>query len=723
MVAGCSRAGPSLDLLEVAPGALQDATVAGQPRDWVLGQTGLRQRLRDVVRATLPAGPPSRLVFRLDVPRGARLSLACGIAPQHHSDPGVEFSVKIRRGGRESVAWTALLNPISEPTHRGWVPAEIDLSPHTGERVEVVLETTGYEETGDPLGAFWATPTLVAPNASVPLVIVYLVDSLRADHTTPYGYRRDTTPRLADFARDAVLFEQAVASSGWTKPSVASLFTSLLPDRHGVMQLPDPLEADVLTLAEMLGARGYATGAVVANATLYSRGSGFDQGFDVFAGVYGAEDRRSKIVDAARVVDASLALIDARRGLPSFLYVHTMDAHVPYVPPEPFDRLYGPAPAPERPASDPRRDYRAPEDLERVIAQYDGCVAYGDQEFGRFVSELRARGLYDRALILFMADHGEEFLDHGRWTHQKSVFDELVRVPLVVKYPKRGGAGRRVPGQVQLVDVLPTILEHEGLPVPAPPAVVGLPFGALAPAGDPGTAERVALLQNNHRGYVAYGARTAKDKYIRRLGPEDDELYFLLPADPGEQRSRPDGAEDRVRVLRAQAESAMAPNRFDFILRFEGEGVYEVTLRTSGWIERLGTTGLGAGEQGVVESEGHLLSLRLQPRPREPREVRFGLRPRGAPVWLDATRDGRPLPPSAVRLSGAGVSPEELPCRLPDIERPDLGTEAERHLRDVFSAPPPGSGVSAWLALAKSGKVLTFDDEAREQLEALGYLN
>lgn len=439
MVAGCSRAGPSLDLLEVAPGALQDATVAGQPRDWVLGQTGLRQRLRDVVRATLPAGPPSRLVFRLDVPRGARLSLACGIAPQHHSDPGVEFSVKIRRGGRESVAWTALLNPISEPTHRGWVPAEIDLSPHTGERVEVVLETTGYEETGDPLGAFWATPTLVAPNASVPLVIVYLVDSLRADHTTPYGYRRDTTPRLADFARDAVLFEQAVASSGWTKPSVASLFTSLLPDRHGVMQLPDPLEADVLTLAEMLGARGYATGAVVANATLYSRGSGFDQGFDVFAGVYGAEDRRSKIVDAARVVDASLALIDARRGLPSFLYVHTMDAHVPYVPPEPFDRLYGPAPAPERPASDPRRDYRAPEDLERVIAQYDGCVAYGDQEFGRFVSELRARGLYDRALILFMADHGEEFLDHGRWTHQKSVFDELVRVPLVVKYPKRGG--------------------------------------------------------------------------------------------------------------------------------------------------------------------------------------------------------------------------------------------------------------------------------------------
>lgn len=167
----------------------------------------------------------------------------------------------------------------------------------------------------------------------------------------------------------------------------------------------------------------------------------------------------------------------------------------------------------------------------------------------------------------------------------------------------------------------------------------------------------------------------------------------------------------------------MAPNRFDFILRFEGEGVYEVTLRTSGWIERLGTTGLGAGEQGVVESEGHLLSLRLQPRPREPREVRFGLRPRGAPVWLDATRDGRPLPPSAVRLSGAGVSPEELPCRLPDIERPDLGTEAERHLRDVFSAPPPGSGVSAWLALAKSGKVLTFDDEAREQLEALGYLN
>jgi arylsulfatase A-like enzyme len=717
---GCSRPPRSVDLLEVAPHALVEATVAGRTRDWVIEQAGRQQPLRDIARATLPAGPPGRLVYRVDVPAGARLKFACGIARERHSAPGVEFSVKVRGDEGQDVLWTRLLNPLAEPAHRGWVTADVDLAAHEGRRVEIAFETTGYEETGDPAGAFWATPALIVPDgAETPLVIVYLVDCLRADHTTPYGYSRNTTPRLEAFAADAVLFEQAIASSGWTKPSVASLFTSLLPDRHGVMQLPDPLDGDLVTLAEMLKAHGYSTGAVVANATLYARGSGFHQGFDVFAGVRGAEGRRSKIVDAARVVDRSLAILDARRGLPTFLYVHTMDAHVPYVPPEPFDRLYGPPPTPDRPASDPRRHYQVPEDLERVVAQYDGCIAYGDREFGRFLSELEARGLYDRALVLFTADHGEEFLDHGRWTHTKSVFDELVHVPLVVKYPGQRDAGRRVSAQVQLVDVLPTILEHEGLPVPTAPAVVGRSLEAIAgPAG-----ERPAIVQNNHRGYVAYGARTAKDKYIRRLGPEDDELYFLLPTDPGEEENRLAEAPDRVQVLKAQVESAMVPNRFDFVLRLEGEGRYELVLTSGGWVERLETSGLGSDDEVTVSEDRHQLDLRVEPRPGQPREVVFGLRPRGAPVWVDGTLDGRPLPLSAVRMAGVGLSPEARPFRLPDIERPDLGTDTERRLRDVFTAPPSGSGLSVWLRLAPAGRVMSFDAETRRQLEALGYID
>ena len=721
MLAGCSPTGRSLDLLDAAPDVLREGTVAGQGRDWVLEQAGLPQRLKDVVRAALPAGPPSRTVFAVDVPRDSRLSFACGIAPKYHSAPGVEFTVKVRSDDREDILWTRLLNPISEPAHRCWVPAEVDLSDYAGRSVEIILETTGYEEQETPTQAFWGTPMLANPRGeSAPLVIVYLVDSVRADHTTPYGYQRDTTPELLAFSRDSVVFERAIAPSGWTKPSVASIFTSQLPGRHGVMQLPDRLGEHHVTLAEMLKARGYSTGAVVANPTVYSPRSGFDQGFDLFAGVRGPRGRRSKVVKAARVVDTALRFIDARRGLPTFLYVHTMDAHVPYVPSEPFDRLFGPAPTADRPASDPRLHYQTPEDLDRVIAQYDGCIAYGDREFGRFVSELEARGLYDRALIIFLADHGEEFLDHGRWTHSKSVFDELVRVPLVVKRPGRRDAGRRVSEQVQLVDLLPSILENEQLPVPSPPDIAGRP---LITALDPGAAERLAILQNNHRGYAAYGAGTSEEKYIRRLSPEDEELYFRLSEDPAETVNRLEGAEDRVRELRDAVESAMPSNRFDFVLRFEGEGLYDMKLRTGGWIERLETTGLGPAERAAVGDEGHHLSLRLRPRPGEPRQVVFGLRPRGAPVWLEGMRDGRPLPPTAVRMAGEGVSPEELPCRLPDIDRPDIGTHAEQRLEKVFSAPDSGSGVAVWLTLAPGHQVMTFDSEAQEQLKALGYIN
>src|SRR6185436_5879229 len=192
-----------------------------------------------------------------------------------------------------------------------------------------------------------------------------------------------------------------------SKPSTASIFTSMLPGRHRAVQLRDPLDLGQVTLAEMLQARGFSTGAAIANSVIYSEGTNFEQGFDFYAGLHGAGDRPSKIVEAAGVVDEALRILDQRRGLPTFLYVHTMDPHVPYTPPAPWDGKYGPAPTAEHPAADPRSDYHQPADRQRLIDQYDGEIAYGDQEFGRFVRELKARGLYERALLIFMADHGE----------------------------------------------------------------------------------------------------------------------------------------------------------------------------------------------------------------------------------------------------------------------------------------------------------------------------
>jgi arylsulfatase A-like enzyme len=152
------------------------------------------------------------------------------------------------------------------------------------------------------------------------------------------------------------------------------------------------------------------------------------------------------------------------------------------------------------------------------------------------VSELKKRGLYDRALIVFLGDHGEEFFDHGQWLHGRSLFDELIRIPLVVKFPKQEGAGKRVAQQAQGVDVLPTVLQAMGLPVPPSPAIAGRPLQELAFGQQE---KRLAIAEISHRGIVAHGVRSETDKFIRRFNPEQDELYFDLAKDPASARAWP----------------------------------------------------------------------------------------------------------------------------------------------------------------------------------------
>ncbi len=711
----CGRSVAPVDLLR-AGDHLVEARAASIDKAGVLQSLGKSLRINDVVRRTLPAGPPGRLVFRLDVPPAARLSLTCAIAPEFQGRPGVEFVVKARRGGREDTVFSKLLDPLSHPDHRGWVTADVDLARHAGREVELIFETRGFDPADDPGQAVWGTPAITIASADAPLIVIYLVDTLRADHTGPYGYERDTTPHLDAFARDGVVFDQAVVHASWTKPSVASIFTSLLPGQHRAVQLRDPLDPAHVTIAQMLQAKGYATGAAIANSVIYGAESSFDRGFDYFAGLHGEGDRPSKLVGADVVVDAALSWLEARRGFPTFLYVHTMDPHVPYAPPPPFDRKYEPHPTADHPAQDPRTDYKEPLDRERMIAQYDGDIAYGDQEFGRFLRALRERGLYEQSLIVFLADHGEEFLDHGKWLHGRSVFDELVRIPLIVKLPGQREAGRRVSQQVQAVDILPTVLESQGLPVPVSPAIAGRPVQRVLE----GKADKLpAISEISHRGFVAHGVRTEGDKYIHRFGPETDELYFDLVKDPREQTSVLGANPPRVRFLKAQAEAAMSPNPFRYVLRVDGSSEYALTLATDGWLEGVETTGLGPSERALVRENGRRLELVLRPRPGQPREVAFALRPRGAPVTLQGTRGARPLRPADLAFAEGGRHPTAFPFRLPDIE-----SEGEHERGTNLFAAPRGNpaGLQVWLALAPGRTLMEFDAETRERLKALGYL-
>ncbi len=699
-LAACAKGPPALDLAS-AGDRIVEARVAGRDRAWLLSHMDKSVRLEDAGMRAIPAGAPSRIVFDLTLPREATLHFSCGVDDKVAGVAGVEFLVKLQVAGREQVLHRSRLDPTRNKEHRGFVPQSVDLAAHSGKPVRLSFETLSPASVPDPRAAVWGNPVISGKDGGEPLVVVYLVDTLRADHTSVYGYSRDTTPRLAQFARDAVVFETAVSQAPWTRPSVASLMTSLLPSEHGAVFLRDRLDAKLQTLAEMLDARGFATAASVSNNVVSAPRTGFEQGFHALF------DRKPI---AKNTVDAALSLLETLRGRPTFLYVHAMDPHMPYTAPEPWFSRYDPKPTPGVDGKLLRHDPDRVANLAAYVARYDGEIAYGDSEFGRFVDALRERGLYDRALIVFLSDHGEEFLDHGDWGHGLTLFEELVRIPLLVKFPKNRHAGRRVAQLVQEVDVLPSVLSELG--IAAPGGIVGRALqGPLT-----GTStERPALLETSHRGNVIHGVRGPRDKYLRRFSPHDDELYFDLSSDPTEKQDRAAAAPERVRALRAGIGPTLQANPFRNVVRCVGPGAWDLEISAFGWIEDMESASLAASESATLSANRDRISLRCRPAAGATREISFVARPRGTRVTIAGSRNGVPLRPGDVLLGGEARPAKEAPAIVPNID------EAQ----DYKPYEPKGArrpGIYAWIVARPGREAQELGPEAMEQLRALGYI-
>ena len=297
-----------------------------------------------------------------------------------------------------------------------------------------------------------------APRKRRPNVIVYLIDTLRADHLGCYGARPSVTPRIDAFAGESTLYEHAYAQSSWTKPSTASILTGRRPRAHTANHREDALPKEVPTLAEVLRDLGYETAGRVVNANV-SAPFGFDRGFDTYElllhedGILGAR--------ADRLVDETIRWLGARNSNePFFLYMHTTDPHDPYATTGFHGEGFGTVAFMES-LEDGRRKLNT-EELERLIAAYDEDVAFADAQFGRFIDWLKDERLYDESLIVLISDHGEEFADHGRWRHGKTLYREQLDVPLIIKWPGRAGAGERLGEPVQHIDLFPTIVDYLG---------------------------------------------------------------------------------------------------------------------------------------------------------------------------------------------------------------------------------------------------------------------
>ena len=290
------------------------------------------------------------------------------------------------------------------------------------------------------------------------------------------------------------------------------------------------------------------------------------------------------------------------------------------------------------------------------------------------------------------------------------------RFPFLTLITMRGEWGEFNPWQVPMGKATPSVLQAMDLPVPAPPVIAGRPLQAVLAGGAP---EPPAVSEISHRGFVAHGMRTSRDKYIQRFSPEEDELYFDLAQDPKETTSRLDQAGERVRFLKGGIEAAMTPNPFRHTLRFEGADAFEVRLKTRGWIEGVQPVGFGVADRYEIEGNGRKLHVKVQPRPGQPREIAFGIRPMGAPVQLEGTRRGRPLAPADVLIAQEAVHPAAVPFALPEIE-----TEKER-VENIFAPPPAGrAGLHVWLAMIAGKKPpAVMDRETCERLKALGYID
>jgi arylsulfatase A-like enzyme len=326
-----------------------------------------------------------------------------------------------------------------------------------------------------------------AANARRPNVVIISIDALRADHLSCYGYARPTSPRIDDFARSAVLYEHSVSQASSTHPSMASMLTSEYPSAFSGRPFKY-VPYSVATVAEAMRNAGYTTGAVVSNVWLKSN-LGFDQGFEHYdqdsaMSEFYADRGRVDWKNASQVSDAALDFLKKHGRERFFLWLHYLDPHHPYEPQPPFDKKF----------AQPRKDHEEliarlhaltteeqtrlltrlgdgeepmpAETFQAVVDQYDGEIAFTDVQVGRVLDTLESLGVADDTMVVITADHGEEFREHGRWGHGVTLYEEVVHVPLIVRYPG-STEGRRVTDTVRTLDVAPTALAVAGLPVPS----------------------------------------------------------------------------------------------------------------------------------------------------------------------------------------------------------------------------------------------------------------
>ncbi len=353
--------------------------------------------------------------------------------------------------------------------------------------IGIAAVSFGSHVLHEPLAAAQLPPAPSTPN-----VLLVVLDTVRADRMSLYGYPRDTTPNLVKRAATGVTFTQARSTAPWTLPSHASMLTGRWPHEHQA-GMDRGLDAKHATLAEYLGSQGYATAGFVANELYCGAETGLARGFGryedkdfslvgalwttalgrrVLCPIFLPQEERAGDdpldyyrKEAARVTSDTLRWIDRQGERPFFAFLNLYDAHNPYIPPDGFKHRFG---RPSLTSQDDQiidrwfvidKSTLKQDEVQFVADAYDDCIAYLDEQLEVLFKELETRGKLDNTLVIVTADHGEHFGEHALYGHASSLYDQEIRVPLLMIAPGQKGAGKAISSPVSLRDLAATVCE------------------------------------------------------------------------------------------------------------------------------------------------------------------------------------------------------------------------------------------------------------------------
>jgi arylsulfatase A-like enzyme len=570
-------------------------------------------------------------------------------------------------------------------------------------------------------------------------VMIIAVDTLRPDHLGCYGYHADTSPNIDALAGEGILFENVISQAPWTHPSFGTVFTSLYPSQHGATTVATRMGTSFPTLAGLLSDNAYATCAIV-NAPTFSPRMRMDRGFQEYDFIDPWKERR-----ADEITDAALEWIEGHTGEQFFIFVHYFDPHLDYSPPAPYDTLFNPAyegPMRHTFHIDSLSRWAPPEDggIETLSGQqrkqieslYDGEIAFADREIGRLLAGLRASGLHRKTLVLFLSDHGEEFLDHGALDHGHSLYDELLRVPLIVSLPGTIRKGVRKADYVRLLDITPTILDFLG--IESAPGFEGSSLKPLIVGSgtvrhyehqllQPPICYSEALRQSNTtKAITVYPWKLIHDTQT------DKAMLFNLKDDSVEKQNLLAVEEEQQATLEQMLFKTVFAVSDTWFIELGSDATrhtfsLELSTESSFWPSHITAARLlEAGEnltplRGTVEMDASSRSLRIVDLPVEDRVVlAFKLEIPYSPIRFNLSIDGTRTT-ERIFMGRSMMRPETMPFTI-TVQRSDSASVAEPDQRP----PPPYFLIWNRMGRYQAEVAVKLDEETKKQLRALGYI-